>query len=302
MRIGYPCINLTLKCRGTSTFRLRNYKPERLRATVANNLACLAETIEWNQRHNIGFFRISSDLIPFASHPVNTYPWFLVFARRFKKIGQQIKRAGMRISMHPDQFVLLNARQERIVESSIRELKYHCRVLDRLGLGSDAKIQIHVGGVYGDKQQSIERFVAVYQRLPAPIRSRLVVENDDRLYNVSDCLLISARTGIPVLFDSFHHEVNPNGDDLRTAFARCAATWRRQDGVPMVDYSSQAPAARPGAHAAHIDRRHFRQFIQALAGYEFDLMLEIKDKEQSALIAQRVLKKEEKSFARGASD
>ncbi len=291
MRIGYPCINLILKCRGTKTFRLRNYSRERMRETVANNLACLEKTIEWNRLHRIGFFRISSDLIPFASHPICSYPWARVFAPVFRKIGRQIKQARMRISMHPDQFILLNAQEERIVQNSIRELEYHCRVLDLLGLPRSAKIQIHAGGLYGDKKKSIERFVRVYRQLPERVRGRLVVENDDRFYNVSDCLEISAQTGMPVLFDSFHHEVNPNGDDLRTAFSRCAATWRRRDGVPMVDYSSQAPVGRPGAHTQHIDPEHFERFIQALAGYDFDLMLEIKDKERSALVALEFLVK-----------
>jgi UV DNA damage endonuclease len=289
MRIGYPCINLTLKCRGTKTFRLRNYSSRRLEETVANNLACLAETIEWNRAHGINFFRISSDLVPFASHPVCTFPWEKVFVPEFRKIGRQIKRAQMRISMHPDQFVLLNAMERRIVQNSIRELKYHCQVLDLLGLPLTAKVQIHVGGVYGDKKRSIERFIRVYQQLSDRVRARLVIENDDRFYNVSDCLEISARIGIPVLFDSFHHEVNPNGDDLQSAFRRCAATWRRYDGVPMVDYSSQAPGGRVGAHTQHIDLKHFERFIQAIAGYDFDLMLEIKDKEKSALAALKFL-------------
>ncbi|MEO0025714.1 MAG: UV DNA damage repair endonuclease UvsE [candidate division WOR-3 bacterium] len=289
IRIGYPCINLTLECRGTKTFRLRSYSKERLRETVSNNLDCLAETICWNIAHGIGFFRISSDLVPFASHPVNTYPWYLVFARQFRRIGEMIRKSRMRISMHPDQFVLLNARDERIVRDSIRELAYHCRVLDRLGLDRSAKVQIHLGGVYGDKRASLERFVRVYHQLPAVVRRRLVIENDDRLYNVSDCLAVSAETGIPVVFDSFHHEVNGDGSDWRTAFERCAGTWRRKDGVPIVDYSSQLAGARPGTHARHLDPAHFRRLLAALAGYDFDLMLEIKDKERSVLVAQRLL-------------
>ncbi|MEN9979307.1 MAG: UV DNA damage repair endonuclease UvsE [candidate division WOR-3 bacterium] len=289
IRVGYPCINLSLECRGTKTFRLHSYSKERLRETVSNNLDCLAETIRWNIAHGIGFFRISSDLVPFASHPVNSYPWYLVFARQFRRIGRLIRGSGMRISMHPDQFVLLNARDERIVRDSIRELAYHCRVLDRLGLDRSAKVQIHLGGVYGDKRASLERFVRVYHQLPVVVRRRLVIENDDRLYNVSDCLAVSAQTGIPVVFDSFHHEVNGDGSGLRRAFERCAATWRPKDGVPMVDYSSQLAGARTGTHAHHINPVHFRRFLAALAGFDFDLMLEIKDKERSVLVAQRLL-------------
>ncbi|MEO0080023.1 MAG: UV DNA damage repair endonuclease UvsE, partial [candidate division WOR-3 bacterium] len=98
MRIGYPCINLSLECRGTRTFRLRSYSAQRLKATLASNLACLQETIEWNIRHNLLFFRISSDLVPFASHPVCRFPWQRVFQHEFRIIGDRIKNAGMRIS------------------------------------------------------------------------------------------------------------------------------------------------------------------------------------------------------------
>ncbi|MEO0070777.1 MAG: UV DNA damage repair endonuclease UvsE [candidate division WOR-3 bacterium] len=288
MRIGYPCINLSLECRGTKTFRLRSYSPERFQETLANNLACLEKTIEWNIKHHLLFFRISSDLVPFASHPVCKFPWQKVFQREFRIIGRLIKRAQMRISMHPDQFVLLNALDERVVRDSVRELKYHSEILDLLSLPSNAKVQIHIGGVYGNKDKSVARFIRRYEKLPEAIKRRLVIENDDRLYNVSDCLKISKETGIPVLFDSFHHEVNPNGDDLRTAFEKCALTWRKRDGLPMVDYSSQKPSSRFGSHSEHINPFHFRQFLFQLAGYQFDLMLEIKDKEKSALTALKI--------------
>lgn len=185
--------------------------------------------------------------------------------------------------MHPDQFVLLNARDKRILNNSIRELVYHSRILDLLNLPMSAKIQIHVGGVYGNKTESIKRFAVNYYRLPRAVKRRLVIENDDRMYNVSDCLEVHKLTGVPVLLDSFHHEVNPDGNNLKTAFRLCARTWRKHDGTPMVDYSSQQPGARPGTHATAIDLNNFRHFFHTLAKYEFDLMLEIKDKEKSAL-------------------
>ena len=191
----------------------------------------------------------------------------------------------MRISMHPDQFVLLNALDREIVESSIRELEYHCRVLDLMGLSAAAKVQIHVGGVYGDKPASIARFVERYRKLPVAVRRRLVIENDDRCYTVADCLEVRRRTGVPVLFDVFHHKVNCSGESVHAALAACAKTWRKRDGILMVDYSSQEPGERKGRHAEHIDLADFRRFLKAARGIDCDVMLEIKDKEQSALAA-----------------
>jgi UV DNA damage endonuclease len=103
--------------------------------------------------------------------------------------------------MHPDQFVLINSPKEWIVDSSVRELTYHCSILDLMGLVESAKIQVHVGGAYGDKIWAMKTFEKNYNTFLSPnVRKRLVIENDDRLYNVNDCLIIHDRTGVPILF------------------------------------------------------------------------------------------------------
>jgi len=289
VRIGYPCTNRSIGCTSSRTFRLASYSEERLVETVAQNLDCLEAVLRWNAAQGIGFFRITSDLGPFASHPVCIYDWADRFRGRFRLLGRLIRQQRMRISMHPDQFVLLNAQDEKIVESSVRELAYHAQVLDLMELPASAKLQIHGGGVYGDKPASIGRFVERYRSLLDPIRRRLVVENDDRCYTVADCLEVNRLTGVPVLFDVFHHRVNSSGESVREALRRCAATWRKCDGLPMVDYSSQEPGQRCGRHAEHIDGRDFRRFLTAARGIGCDVMLEVKDKEQSALAATRLL-------------
>jgi UV DNA damage endonuclease len=285
LRIGYPCINRSIGCTSSRTFRLASYSDRRLIETVEQNLDCLERVLQWNAEHGIGFFRITSDLVPFASHPVCTYDWTRRFRNRFRFLGRLIRRHRMRVSMHPDQFVLLNALDERIVESSVRELGYHARILDLMGLPASAKLQIHVGGVYGDKQASIQRFTERYIRLPTAARRRLVVENDDRSYTVADCLEVNRLSGVPVLFDVFHHRLNSSGETIRAALRNCAETWHGTDGPPMVDYSSQEPGQRRGRHAEHIDTRDFRKFLLVARGIECDVMLEIKDKETSALEA-----------------
>jgi len=148
VKIGYPCINTRIGCTANSTFRLKNYSKENLIEKVTNNLNCLRKILEFNAKNNLLFFRISSDLVPFASHPVCRFDWVKHFKREFKEIGDYIKKNNIRISMHPDQFVLINAKDKDIVKRSIKELDYHCSVLDAMGLDGSAKVQIHVGGVY----------------------------------------------------------------------------------------------------------------------------------------------------------
>jgi UV DNA damage endonuclease len=289
VKIGYPCLNRSIGCTPSRTFRLASYSAERLVETVRWNLGCLERILEFNRDNGLLFFRITSDLVPFASHPVCAFPWAKEFARRFAALGAFIRQHGMRISMHPDQFTLINSPDEEIFRRSVAELDYHARVLDLLGLDRSARIQIHAGGVYNDKAASIDRFCARFERLPETVRRRLVVENDDRLYRVADCLLISRRTDVPVLFDSFHHQLNSRGESTVEGLAMAAATWKRADGLPMVDYSSQKKGERTGSHTEHIDLQHFARFVKATAGIDFDIMLEIKDKEQSALRAREQL-------------
>lgn len=291
MRLGYPCINTSVGCTASSTFRLRSYSPERLEAAVAGNLACLLRTLRYNADMGFLFFRIGSQLVPFASHPVCRYGWEGRFQAEFRHIGRFIRSHGMRVSMHPDQFVLLNSPDAGVTERSVRELEYHCRVLDLMGLGRAAKVQIHVGGVYGDKPAAIERFCGQFRRLDAGIRRRIAIENDHRLFSLKDCIGVHRQTGVPVVFDSFHHECLNSGETTREAAMLAAGCWKPADGPPMVDYSSQEGGALRGTHARTINAAHFRRFIREMAGLDFDVMLEIKDKEKSAAEALAELRR-----------
>ena len=235
--------------------------------------------------HQIFFFRITSDLVPFASHPINTFDWRDYFGPQLEQIGNYIRKHNMRISMHPDQFTLINSISKDIFRQSCRELAYHSNVLDLMKLATDAKIQVHVGGAYGDKEKSVERFIKRFFELDDNIRNRLVIENDDRLYNLQNCLKISRRTGTPVLFDVFHHRINGEGETAKEGVQLAGKTWSKTDGVPMVDYSSQKVCASIGQHVQSIDIKDFKAFLAETLPFDFDVMLEIKDKEKSAIKA-----------------
>jgi UV DNA damage endonuclease len=285
VRIGYPCINLGLPCRPSRTFRLASLSEERLFSTVDGNLQCLEEIVRWNARHGLLFLRITSDLVPLASRPENTFPWDEEFASRFAAIGQLTESLGMRISMHPGQYTLLNSPRSEVVEAARADLRYHARVLDLLGLDATAKIQIHGGGGYGDKKAASERFAGAIDALDPAVRRRLVVENDERLYSFSDVVELYRRTGLPVVFDAFHHALNGDRHSLPEALAVQYETWGPEDGLPIVDYSSPLPDGRRGSHAHALDKEDFLRFLEESRPHDFDLMLEVKDKEQSALQA-----------------
>jgi len=292
MKIGYPCINLSIGCKADKTFRLRSYSEERLAKTAENNLKCLSEILVYNVKHRLLFFRITSDLIPFASHPICKFDWQKRFGKTLKEVGDFIKSHNMRISMHPDQFTLINSLDSKVFENSVKELIYHAQVLDLMELDANAKIQLHVGGVYGDKEKSMTRFTERFEKLEEAVKKRLAVENDDLNYNLQDCLKISAETGIPTLFDTLHHEVNSSGETTKEAFRLFTRTWKKKDGLPMVDYSSHRTKGSKRKHAEKINLKHFKQFLQETDPFDFDVMLEIKDKEESALKAARIAQKD----------
>lgn len=313
MKIGYPCINNSIPRTSPSTFRLVSYSENRLIQTVRDNLIHLNQILKYNVKNNLLFFRISSDLIPFASHPICKFSWYKFFQSEFKQIGDYIKKYSIRITMHPDQFVILNSPNNKIVENSINELKYHSKVLDTMCLDDTAKVQIHVGGVYGNKLEARDRFVKTYNNDSKlvddedSIKRRLVIENDDRLYSLKDCLQINQQTGIPIVFDSFHHECYSNGELslLQIALQEAMLTWKsREDGLPIVDYSSQDTrnkgdnkSNRKGKHAETIDTILFKKFLKKTEGLDFDIMLEIKDKEKSALKALGVVREHRSTIA-----
>lgn len=296
MKIGYPCINWRIGCATNSKFKLKNYSEDNLIKKIENNLYCLKKTLEFNIKNNLLFFRISSDTIPFASHPICQFNWANYFKEKFAEIGQLIKKNHLRISMHPDQFVLINSLDKEVIKKSIKELEYHCQILDLMNLDSTAKIQIHVGGVYGDKKRSIKRFVENYKKLDNKIKKRLVIENDERLYSLKDCLNIAKETNIPIVFDVFHHSLNNNGESTREGIILAQKTYQKKDGILIVDYSNQKKNARLGTHSDHIDIDLFKQFINETEGLDFDIMLEIKDKEKSALEAVQYLKKQKHKY------
>ena len=287
LKIGYACSNASIKATTNKTFRLASYSSQKIEETIEINIEGLKKMIEWNHEQKIDFFRIGSGVIPFASHEMCDYDWQSKWKTELKAIGKNIK--NMRISMHPGQFVLINSPREDVVQKSITELLYHVEFLDLLGLDNTAKIQIHVGGVYGDKSTAIARFIKNYHTLPQSIKNRLAIENDDSLFSLKDCLQIHEATKIPIIFDTFHHECLNNNEPMKEAIQLAQNTWSKTDGRLMLDYSSQMPDAKRGKHIDDIDLEHFKSVLTQFPNKEIDIMLEIKNKEISVHKAQEVI-------------
>jgi len=263
MKIGYPCINQSLGKKTISTFRISSYSEEKSIKAVSYNLKVLKEILSYNIQHDLLFFRISSDIIPFASHPICKFDWETYFKKDLIWIGQLVKEKKIRISMHPDQFVVLNSPNKEVVKNGIREINYQIAFLDAMRLDNSAKIQIHVGGTYNDKISSLDRFIKNYNTLLSEeTRSRVVIENDDHRFSLKDCLVIHDKTNVPILLDVFHHEYMNDGHSIQNAISVADKTWiKDKDGVMMMDYSNQEPNFRRGKHANTLDEMKFKSFL-----------------------------------------
>jgi UV DNA damage endonuclease len=291
-RIGYACVNMSIGATTNRTCRLDNCNDSRLRELIYNNLSGMKEIIEWNIKKGIRLYRISSVVIPYASHDVNKIAWWEEFKDFISDIGKIIKISGIRVSMHPGQYVNINSPNLEVVKFSIRELEYHAKFMDLLGLDNTHRIILHIGGSYGDKNASIKRFIDVYEKLSENIKSRLIIENDDKTYNVWDLLNVSSKTGIPVVFDVLHHQVNHSGQekdkDIKLILEQCFSTWR-ECSVPKIHFSTQRSDAKYGVHADAVDINLLMEMYCEFINYDFDIMLETKDKEKSVLRIMKVL-------------
>lgn len=280
-------------------------------------------------RVDIRMYRMSSDFVPYYTHP--DMPQFHhqldEAEEELAALGALAREYRLRLSLHPSQYIILNAQDEDVARKSIADLNAQARLLDMLGCGPEAVVVTHVGGVYGERAQSLQRFIDRYHTLPEHTRRRLVVENDDVSFSMADALEVHRQTGIRVIFDNLHHFcLNPDGIPMAEALRLALATWPA-DVTPKIHYSSpsttfesfevkeQGPngrsrnvarlrAPRTKAHADFINPLEFTQFWQAVRADEvrpFDIMLESKGKDVALLrLRQELAKQNEVPFLKTA--
>ena len=296
MSIGYACLTIGVQNTNLKSSIAKNINEEKLLDLISFNLISLENIIDYNIKNDIKLFRISSDLIPFGSSPINTIQWENIFLSEFNKIGEKIRKSGMRVSMHPGQYTVLNSPNIEVVDRAIEDLNYHTKVLDALGVGSEHKIVLHIGGVYGDKNEAMERFINNYSLLDDNVKERLVIENDDKSYNVNEVLEIGKRLNIPVIFDNLHNEINQydKEKDDKYWINKCKETWKEKDGYQKIHYSQQNPLKKLGSHSNTIRINEFIRFYESLDREDIDIMLEVKDKNLSAVKCINAVSKDNK--------
>lgn len=320
--LGYAGMNMTLHAsgvRGNRTTRAETIRKKNIETPGGGiqflidlyhyNLLDIYKIMRWNVRHKYKFFRINSDIAPHITNPEFLPPGLAedyhalvydpgVFAGLLAKIGECARRHKIRVTFHPDPFVVINSRDPGIVLRATRDLYFHSRILELMNAPSASVCILHVGGVYGEKSRALQRFIDNFNTLPANIKSRIVLENDETGYNVFDCLRIHKATGVPIVFDIFHHkcycnmlasrgrndytetDVLTKNTKLIDIFRMVADTYANTT-IPMkMHLSEQARGASMGTHADYVKSipRELFTFVNESRGPVY-LMIEAKMKE-----------------------
>lgn len=288
--IGYPCLAVGYRDYSFKKVLKKNISKEQLELVIENNLESLEKIIEYNRSRDIHMFRISSDIIPFGNKYLDLLDWRKVYKNRLLEIGEKINRYKIRVSMHPGQYTVLNSKDEKVVKNAVIDLEYHTDFLDGLGVDKTNKIILHVGGVYGDKDLAMDRFIKEYNLLNQKVKDRLIIENDHVSYNIDDILYINSAVGVPLVFDNLHNEILPGKSGLKEfeIIEIFRKTWKSKDGKQKIHYSQQSKVKSKGSHSKTIDLEKFKAFYDNIVS-EVDIMLEVKDKDLSAVKSKNLV-------------
>ncbi|GLC43785.1 hypothetical protein PLESTB_000907700 [Pleodorina starrii] len=289
--LGYACLCATLRdydifaSRDTTKAGFQSRGLDYVSKLALANARDLRPLIEWNQAHGIRLFRLSSGIFPWMSfYQLEELPDAEAIKEALADAGAAARQYGHRITFHPSEFTKIASDKPEVVETSIKELEVHSRIFDLMGFLPATpynKINIHVGGVYGDKIASMDRFAkVVLERLSPNCRARLTVENDDRpsMYSVSDLVYLAHKAHIPIVFDFHHHRFCTGGLSEEAAFRLALSTW--PTGVrPIVHWSESQEGRRPHAHSDYISGPINLYGMEQ----EVDVMIESKAKELALL-------------------
>ena len=292
MRLGYACLNRTLDdCkpnRRTTAKYLKKLSPkeqkEKLNSLLKTNLTNTLEILKFNRQHDIEVYRLSSDIVPLATHSI-TEDWDYIAQgkEKLREIGEFVTENELRVSLHPGQYTVLNSNKTRVVDNAVADLEYHSRLLQAMGLDTTHKLVLHIGGVYGDKETAIRRFKDHFTRLSKDVQQRLIIENDDKSYTAGEVLQIARDLEIPMVLDVHHFNCNQrSGEELAELLPAVFATWGAER--PKLHFSSPRSEENFASHADYINADDFKEFkdlAKSVVGLDFDVMLECKEKDKA---------------------
>ena len=293
IRLGYVAISKTLNITTSHTITYTNYlkeqnKEEKLYEIIDKNLKNLEQIIIYNIRNNIHFYRMSSAIIPLATHPKIEYKSLEIFKNKLEKIGELIKKNNMRVDIHLDQYCVLNSTNKDVVNSTINIIKFYKNMLNTMKL--DTYMIMHIGSNAFGKQNSIKRFINNFNKLDNDIKKKIILENDDKTFNIKDVLYICENLNIPMVLDYHHHKCNNDNLKLEDYIERIIKTWK--NNTPKMHLSSSKNKKEYRSHHDYINIDDFIEFgaILKKINKNIDIMIEAKEKDIALFKLIRELK------------
>lgn len=299
VRLGYVALSKALDDVTTSStitytnYINKNYNTSKLLEITKNNLDSLYEIIKYNVKNNFHFYRLTSKLVPLATHDKVDFDYITPLLDEYKKIDKLINDNNIRVDTHPDQYAVLNSMDSKIVKNTVEILEYHYKIMDALGI-KDKIIILHVGSSACGKKASITRFINNFNKLPDHIKKCIAVENDDKVYNIKDVLELCHKINVPMVLDYHHFICNNEKEDINDYLKEIIDTW---DGkLPKMHFSSPKSKLKKEfrSHSDYINKECFIEFINILKKQDkdIDIMLEAKAKDDAVSRLVRYLKYE----------
>ncbi len=306
IRLGYVAIALNLeKVTSSSTLTYSRYlklnqneKLKKLKEVTYSNIEALEKILRYNIDNNIHFYRMTSNLIPLATHPDVMWDYLKYFRKDLEYIGKLIKDNNLRVDAHPDQFNVINSDKEIVVENTIKTLSMQVDLFEAMNY-EEGKMVIHIGGAKGGKDIAAQRFINNLEKFPKRITERLILENDDKTFNAEEVLDICNKTNLPMVFDIHHHNCNECNEDLKFLLPEIFKTWDNDILVPKMHFSSPREFENDRKHADYIDAKSFLDFIYTakdVVNKDFDIMIEAKKKDLALFKLIDDLKKLDKNI------
>tara|TARA_R110001599_G_scaffold303730_3_gene509683 strand:+ start:849 stop:1754 length:906 start_codon:yes stop_codon:yes gene_type:complete len=296
MKIGYACINMTLGSqkpkvttnRGMIKKTFQEKGVEYASALALENVQDLITIIKWNKNNNINFYRMSSDMFPWMSeYNFNELPDYKKIKDMLANAGRVSKEYSQRLTFHPGPFNVLCSPREDVVKKTISELNKHSEIMDMMNLSRTQynKINIHVGGVYGDKKTAMDRWIVNFEKLDEGAKSRLTVENDDKesCYTVEDLIYIHKATNVPIVFDYHHHSCHSGDMSHKDALYMAISTWPK----------NITPATHVSEPRDEKNKRAHHEYVLSEVnnyGIDIDIMMEAKAKEGAVIKYKKIHK------------
>ena len=295
IRLGYACMskifNETPSGIITYTEYLKNPDINRVKNKIISNLTNLEKLIDYNIRNDFTFFRLTSKLIPLATKKEVEFDYMLEYKDYFDKISKKL--TNMRVDLHPDQFTVLNSTNKETINNSIDNLIYNYNILKLLNV-KDKVLILHIGSSVLGKQNSLSRFKNTFNKLPTYLKESIVLENDDKIYNLEDTLFLCESLNIPMVFDYHHYLCNGSDIDLTKYLKRIIYTWSNYNINPKMHFSSPKSKLKKEfrTHHDYIDVIEFMKFLEILKplNTDIDIMIEAKGKDEAILRLVSMLK------------